>query len=57
MMWELIAANRRKSIVLFAGMAVILCLLGYGIGYTFHPDGGGQLGLFIAVAQSEHLKP
>jgi len=50
MMWELIAINRRKSLMLFAGMAVILCLLGYGIGYTVHPDGGGQLGLVIAVS-------
>jgi heat shock protein HtpX len=50
MMWELIAANRRKSLMLFVGMAVILCLLGYGIGYTVHPEGGGFLGLFIAIA-------
>jgi heat shock protein HtpX len=50
MMWELIAANRRKSLILFAGMAIILCLLGYGIGFTVHPDGGGLLGLFLAVA-------
>ncbi len=50
MMWELIAANRRKSLTLFAGMAVILCLLGYGIGYTVHPDGGGVLGLVIAIS-------
>jgi heat shock protein HtpX len=49
MMWELIAANRRKSIFLFAGMAVLLCLLGYGIGYTVHPEQGGPIGLFIAV--------
>jgi heat shock protein HtpX len=50
MMWELIAANRRKSLALFAGMALILCLLGYGIGYTVEPNGGGHLGLFIAVS-------
>jgi heat shock protein HtpX len=50
MMWELIAANRRKSLFLFVGMAVILCLLGYGIGYTVHPEGGGTLGLVIAVS-------
>ena len=50
MMWELIAANRRKSLALFAGMALILCLLGYGIGYTVQPDGGGHLGLVIAIS-------
>jgi heat shock protein HtpX len=50
MMWELIAANRRKSLTLFAGMALILCLLGYGIGHTVHPDGGGQFGLVVAVS-------
>jgi heat shock protein HtpX len=50
MMWELIAANRRKSLMLFGGMAVILCLLGYGIGHTVAPDGGGILGLIFAIA-------
>jgi len=49
MMWELIAANRKKSMVLFVGMAIILCLLGYGIGYTVYPEGGGPLGVVIAV--------
>ena len=43
MMWELIAANKRKSIFLFAGMAIILCVLGYLIGFTVYPDGGGFL--------------
>jgi len=50
MMWELIAANKRKSMFLFAGMAVILCALGYLIGYSVHPEGGGFLGLFLAAA-------
>lgn len=50
MMWELIAANRRKSMFLFAGMAAILCVLGYLIGHVVHPDGGGTLGLIMAVA-------
>jgi heat shock protein HtpX len=35
---------------LFIGMAIVLCALGYLIGYTVHPDGGGFLGLFVAVA-------
>jgi len=50
MMWELIAANRRKSLMLFIGMAVVLCSLGYLIGVVVHPDGGGRLGLIMAVA-------
>lgn len=50
MMWELIAANRRKSLFLFSSMAVVLCLLGYGIGYVVHPDQGGPLGLIIAIS-------
>lgn len=50
MMWELIAANRRKSMFLFAGMALVLCALGYLIGFTVHPEGGGFLGLFVAIA-------
>jgi heat shock protein HtpX len=50
MMWELIAANRRKSLILFIGMAIILCLLGYGIGYVVEPDGGGLFGLVAAIA-------
>ena len=50
MMWELIAANRRKSIALFVGMAATLCVLGYVIGEVVVPDGGGYLGLMFAVA-------
>ena len=50
MMWELIAANRRKSMFLFIGMAVVLCLLGFTIGEVVAPDGGGFLGLIFAVA-------
>ena len=50
MMWELIAANRRKSMFLFVGMAVVLCLLGFTIGEVVAPDGGGFLGLIFAVA-------
>ena len=50
MMWELIAANRRRSLVLFIGMAFVLCTLGYLIGHVVHPEGGGRLGLIFAVA-------
>jgi heat shock protein HtpX len=49
MMWELIAANRRKSMFLFVGMAALLCALGYLIGHVVLPDGGGNLGLIVAI--------
>jgi heat shock protein HtpX len=50
MMWELIAANRRKSLALFAGMAAVLCTLGYLTGRVALPEGGGYLGLIMAIA-------
>jgi heat shock protein HtpX len=49
MMWELIAANRRRSLVLFIGMAFVLCALGYMIGAVAMPEGGGKIGLVAAV--------
>ena len=48
-MWELIKSNQRKSTFLFTGMAIILILLGYLIGSTFYPDGGGVFGVSIAI--------
>ncbi len=48
-MWELIKANQRKSIFLFIGMALTLILLGYIIGSTFIPNGGGVFGISIAI--------
>ncbi|HEX6790594.1 MAG TPA: M48 family metallopeptidase [Candidatus Krumholzibacteria bacterium] len=50
MMWELIAANRRKSIFLFVGMAALLVSLGYLIGEATMGEGGGWIGLIIATA-------
>ena len=51
MMWELIAANRRKSFLLFAGMAALLLSLGYFIGEaTIGQGGGGWIGVIIATA-------
>src|SRR5512134_151385 len=50
MMWELIASNRRKSIFLFVGMAALLVSLGYLIGEATMGEGGGWIGLIIAVA-------
>lgn len=49
MMWELIAANRKKSIVLFIMMALCLVALGYFIGEAAYGRGGGVGGLFIAL--------
>jgi heat shock protein HtpX len=49
MMWELIRANKRKSIMLFSGMAIILALLGFLVGATLDPEYGGFSGLFIAL--------
>ena len=50
MMWELIAANRRKSLLLFAGMAALLVTLGYLIGEATMGEGGGMIGIIAAVA-------
>ncbi len=48
-MWELIRSNKRKSAFLFISMGVILILLGYIIGSAYYPDGGGLLGLVLAL--------
>lgn len=48
-MWELIKANKRKSIILFGAMGVCLILLGYVIGLYFSPQ-GGITGIIIALA-------
>jgi heat shock protein HtpX len=47
-MWEIIRANRRRSWVLFIAMGACLILLGYLIGETFVPNGGGVGGIVIA---------
>lgn len=49
-MWELIAANERRSLMLFVGMATVLVLLGYFIGEVTLGKGGGTIGIIIAVA-------
>lgn len=48
-MWELIQANRRRSIFLFFGMGIILILLGYFVGATFLGQEGGPFGIFLAL--------
>jgi len=47
-MWELIVANKRKSIVLFMSMGFCLFLLGYFIGSYFSADNGWLIGISIA---------
>lgn len=49
-MWELIRANKRKSVILFMLMGTLLILLGYVIGEAYLPGEGGLAGLLIAVA-------
>ncbi|MDD5454936.1 MAG: M48 family metallopeptidase, partial [Candidatus Ratteibacteria bacterium] len=49
-MWELIRANKRKSIILFLLMGICLLLLGYLIGATLDPKTGGILGISVASA-------
>jgi len=49
MMWELIAANRRKSIFIFIGMGLLLILIGFTFGSFYEPESGGFLGIFFAL--------
>jgi heat shock protein HtpX len=48
-MWELIEANRRKSLILFISLGLTLLLLGYFFGSAYYPDGGGFIGIFFAL--------
>lgn len=48
-MWELIQANKRKSVVLFISQGITLLLLGYFFGSAYYPDGGGFIGIFFAL--------
>jgi len=48
LMWELIEANRRKSLILFFSLGLTLLLLGYFFGSAYYPDGGGFIGIFFA---------
>jgi heat shock protein HtpX len=47
-MWEQILANRRRSVVLIVGMAVILVLIGFAGGELIAPD-AGVVGLLLAL--------
>lgn len=48
-MWELIRANKRKSMILFVGMGILLILIGYVFGSFYEPDAGGFIGIFFAL--------
>jgi heat shock protein HtpX len=48
-MWELIQANRRKSMIIFIGMGMLLILIGYVFGSFYLPNNGGFIGVFIAL--------
>ena len=48
-MWELIKENQRKSIILFAGLAMCLLVIGYSIGLAIFPPDGGNIGLLVAL--------
>lgn len=47
-MWELIQANKRKSLFLFFVMGICLLVLGFFIGGAYAGEDGGFLGIFIA---------
>jgi len=47
-MWEIIQANKRKSIFLFVFMAILLIVLGYVVGYAINPS-YAIAGVVIAV--------
>lgn len=47
-MWDQIASNRRKSVVLVVMMAALLFVLGLVSGEMLAPGGGGYIGLFVA---------
>jgi heat shock protein HtpX len=48
-MWELIALNKRKSVILFFSLGITLLLLGYFFGSAYYLDGGGFIGIFFAL--------
>ncbi len=48
-MWELIQANKKKSLFLFMCLGLCLLALGYFMGAAFIPGQGGIIGLGIAL--------
>ena len=49
MMWELIQSNKRKSIIIFIGMGLLLILIGFTFGSFYMPENGGFIGIFFAL--------
>jgi len=49
MIWEQIAANRRRSALLIAILTVLLAAVGVTIGEALAPGGGGFIGLAVAL--------
>ncbi|MBL7197088.1 MAG: peptidase M28, partial [Candidatus Omnitrophica bacterium] len=47
-MWELIQANKRRSVFIFICMGACLIILGYFLGVALLGPSGGFLGLLIA---------
>lgn len=48
-MWELIQSNKRKSLILFFGMGVLLILTGFVFGSYYNSETGGAIGAFFAI--------
>jgi heat shock protein HtpX len=48
-MWELIQANKRKSIFIFIGMGLLLILIGFVFGSFYAGENGGFIGVFFAL--------
>ncbi|MFZ1279779.1 MAG: hypothetical protein WAR59_03015, partial [Ignavibacteriaceae bacterium] len=48
-MWELIQANRRKSIFIFIGMGLLLILIGFVFGSYYDSESGGFIGIFFSL--------
>ena len=49
-MFEQIAANKRKSVVLIVIMAVVLLALGFVLGEVFFGEGAGYAGGILSAA-------
>ena len=49
MMWELIQANKRKSIIIFIGMGILLILIGFVFGNFYAGENGGIFGVLFAL--------
>ena len=48
-MWELIRLNKRKSMMLFIIMGIVLIALGYVVGAAWMPPDGGLVGVALAL--------